>query len=29
MRYRMTVDLLIQGREIILMNIGDHNEVYR
>lgn len=28
-QYRMTIDLLIQDQEIILINIGDHNEVYR
>ncbi len=29
MKYRMTIDFLIQDQEIILLNIGDHHEVYR
>ena len=28
MQYRMTIDLLIQDREVILINIGSHDEVY-
>ena len=27
--YRITLELMIQDREIILINIGSHDEVYR
>ncbi len=27
--YRITLELVISGREIILINVGDHDEVYR
>ncbi|MEO5661430.1 MAG: hypothetical protein ABIQ90_16790 [Polaromonas sp.] len=26
--YRITLDLLIEGKEIILLNLGDHDAVY-
>jgi toxin HigB-1 len=26
--YRVTLNLLVQGREIILLNVGDHDAVY-
>jgi len=29
MSYRITLELIIQDRDIILINIGSHDEVYR
>jgi mRNA-degrading endonuclease YafQ of YafQ-DinJ toxin-antitoxin module len=29
MSYRITLELMIQGSDIILINIGSHDEVYR
>lgn len=29
MSYRITLELMIQDRDIILINIGSHDEVYR
>ena len=29
MSYRITLELMIQGNDIILINIGSHDEVYR
>jgi mRNA-degrading endonuclease YafQ of YafQ-DinJ toxin-antitoxin module len=26
--YRITLDLLIEGKEIVLLNLGDHDAVY-
>lgn len=28
-QYRLTLDLLIQDQEVILVNIGSHDEVYK
>lgn len=29
MSYRVTLEMIITDREIILINVGDHDEVYR
>lgn len=28
LKYRMTIEMLITDKEIILINVGDHNQVY-
>ncbi len=29
MSYRITLEMIITDKEIILINVGDHDEVYR